>query len=652
MLVLGGTLARLLAAIPGYLNPDEILHVMVSSGSSFADTYQRTTGIGNPHPPLYYLVLYGWQLLGRGELWLRLPTVLASGGMLWFAFQWLRLACGRAAALAGLIMLAFAPEMIRLGAQVREYGLLLFLVAAALYLLERGLRRRSAIDLLLYGGMLCLAAATHYSAFWLALGLAVYGLVRLVRERMPVRVTFSWFAGQACVAGLGAAFVLTHITRLVSTRLGEVKFGYLADFYFRAGENNLFWFPIERAASLFQYLFSSPVVGVLMLVLFGAGLILLASGVSDRNGIVARKRATILLFVLPLIAGCVAAFAGVYPFGGSRHSLYLVLFVVGGIAVSMAWSARGKLLVLLAAAVVLVPVWNLWFQPPSQYIAPKNQRRELMSEAMDYIRELVPPGGMVFMDYQTEVMLRHYLCGLRDKPRRAPDDSVFVVTPCHDLRMVRPAKSRVNWNLEARQFGGMFREVWRELGLAMGDTVTVVDMGWGWNLAPALDWLYKADYPNLRRFGDVLSVFQVVVGSEPAVPEVGAALESVVRQCLDRRSLVNAGFQAAFWPTDHFSDSTGFLLAPLADEGLSYATMRGAAERRERHFSTFLPALAFWVRSSAERHPGFMRLMDGMENYATAGYRFVLVLADPESLAAVYVVTTDVVPREDHPDEP
>ncbi len=32
-LVLGGTIARLLAAIPGYLNPDEILHVLVSSGS-------------------------------------------------------------------------------------------------------------------------------------------------------------------------------------------------------------------------------------------------------------------------------------------------------------------------------------------------------------------------------------------------------------------------------------------------------------------------------------------------------------------------------------------------------------------------------------------------------------------------------------------
>jgi len=136
-----GSVARIVLARKTFLNPDEVLHYLMINEPSLRLAYKAS--LTNAHPPLIYLLLYICHLLGRPELILRLPLVLAGTAFCWFAFKWVQALFGEAASLIALIVVAFSPTLIALSAEVREYALLLFCVTAALYFLERAFDEKS-----------------------------------------------------------------------------------------------------------------------------------------------------------------------------------------------------------------------------------------------------------------------------------------------------------------------------------------------------------------------------------------------------------------------------------------------------------------------------------------------------------------------------
>ena len=71
-----GFAARLWTASGIFLNPDEALHFRLANQSSLALAYKAS--LTAAHPPLFVLLLYYWRALGTSELWLRLPSVIAS----------------------------------------------------------------------------------------------------------------------------------------------------------------------------------------------------------------------------------------------------------------------------------------------------------------------------------------------------------------------------------------------------------------------------------------------------------------------------------------------------------------------------------------------------------------------------------------------
>ena len=131
----------LFAATRSYLNPDEALHYLLLNQSSAFLAYKAS--LTNAHPPLIYMVLYYWHFLGRSELMLRLPSVIAGTAFCWMMFKWMGLAFGRAASWIGLILVTFSPAMVALSAEVRAYALLLFCMGGALYFLERAFAEKS-----------------------------------------------------------------------------------------------------------------------------------------------------------------------------------------------------------------------------------------------------------------------------------------------------------------------------------------------------------------------------------------------------------------------------------------------------------------------------------------------------------------------------
>jgi hypothetical protein len=61
----------------------------------------------------------------------------------------------------------------------------------------------------------------------------------------------------------------------------------------------------------------------------------------------------------------------------------------------------------IACALIIV---NLSPSPTGPYIRPRNQRRELMRQAMNSLKSL-PPNSVIFTDDQGSMVLNYYLCG-------------------------------------------------------------------------------------------------------------------------------------------------------------------------------------------------------------------------------------------------
>src|SRR5260370_41277077 len=80
------------------------------------------------------LGVYVLGALGPLELMVRLPSVLAGTACCWLAYLWLKEVTDRSTAFMGLLLFSFAPSLIGLSAEVRQYALLLFFMAGCPFL--------------------------------------------------------------------------------------------------------------------------------------------------------------------------------------------------------------------------------------------------------------------------------------------------------------------------------------------------------------------------------------------------------------------------------------------------------------------------------------------------------------------------------------
>ena len=107
--------------------------------------------------------------------------------------------------------------------------------------------------------------------------------------------------------------------------------------------------------------------------------------------------------------GAVASLWDVYPYGGTRHSTYLVLFATAGISFLIATIVRQRLLPILLLAVLVVPCWYLSHWKGPQQMERKEQAKELMEDAIADLRTSVQPSELVFSDYQASTLVVYYV---------------------------------------------------------------------------------------------------------------------------------------------------------------------------------------------------------------------------------------------------
>jgi hypothetical protein len=524
-----GFALRLLSATRFYLDADESLHYLIANQTSLAEVYRAS--LTNAHPPFLFLLLFFWRLLGNSELVLRLVSILAGTAACWVGSKWLAYRFGKTTGLVGLLLLVFCPTLVILSATVRQYAPLLLAMTLALYYLERGLRERSERMLLWFALALSVANTIQFSAIWFTVAVGLYALVRIVRERLPGRWTCFWVGTQFLVLALLAFQYLTHIRPLRgSGREQFAREGWLQTSYFRAGQEGLLAFVARSTDKLFTYLFSSQVAGLVALSLLVAAVVTLfirhrprPSPVTPDPGPRSTDDSSFgLLLVTAFAVSVLAALAGLYPFGGSRHCVFLILFAVAGISVLLGRSAGRRLGAVLLAAVVIMPTWQ-----GAATVDPKerlpDQNRELMIGAIKYVRDAIPGGSLLFVDCQTALLLGYYLgrnqidsqtIALQHRyvdqnqisaRSQAPRDG-FIELSYGGYRVV----STPRWNFSTDNFWAELRAMKQRYGLGPAVPVWVVDGGWDNGLGTDLLRFYPERVcPGLRAFGRNLSVFQV-----------------------------------------------------------------------------------------------------------------------------------------------
>jgi 4-amino-4-deoxy-L-arabinose transferase-like glycosyltransferase len=527
VVILAGFLARLHLAARSFLNPDEVLHYIIVNQSSAFLAYKAS--LSNAHPPLIYLVLYFWKSLGSSEWMLRFPSVLAGTAVAWAAYKWVGAVFGKAAGLIALILVALSPAVIALSAEVRSYALLLFFETMALYFVEVAFREKSARKMWTFSVFLYLAILSHYSALFFVVAVGIYSLIRIAESELPRETVVAWACGQTAAIGIYVFLYATHVSKLKnSVTAWAMPFEQA---YFHADRGDLLTFTRERTLDIFTFIFENQYLAPIMLLLWCAAVAFLLVRELKSTRADLHPRHSGLLLLLPFLGVLGAAIAGIYPYFGGRHTVFLAPFVIAGLSFLFASVCKQKLWAALGIALLLAGVSNISGKTFEPFIAKENQSKALMEAAMSQMRKTIAPQEVIFTDYESALMLAHYFCG----PNEIFPPYIFDL-PAKSVKCNgQTIASFETWSMQPQFFLSNFGKVVKSQGIHAGVKVWVFQSGWGVTLGSRLP-LSSAKFQCLtpENFGANISLIPFVVGPDfsalPTAPNCpGQALNPLAK---------------------------------------------------------------------------------------------------------------------------
>jgi hypothetical protein len=404
---------------------------------------------------------------------------------------------------------------VSLTAQVRQYGLLLVFLIGGAYLLERAVAEKS--PRLMLGSSACfwLALSSHYSALLFLAVMGVYSLLRFRGSGISRPTLDAWIAGELGALVLAVTLYLTHIAKIRHTTMAEQAFDdWLRKSYFHRGHDNPLIFLVTRSFSFFQYLFGQLVVGDVLAFLFMAGTVwVLRAKAETREAEWWRYRFAVLL-IFPFLVNYGAALFDLYPYGGTRHCVYLAIFALAAVSRSIVKMTGDNALRGIAFSLLLVALSFVFRTTHLPMIARADQKLEQIDRAVQFLREL-PQSDSILADYESGIMLGHYLC---ERKPIAYDGSIpgFLVLDCGGHRII--STDHDLWGFTPPPFFSAWNRLVEGGYLKTGDTVWVAQVGWMIELDDDL----RKGFPEFRglktqAFGNNIRFFPLEVGS--AMPQ-------------------------------------------------------------------------------------------------------------------------------------
>jgi len=461
-----GLALRLRLAATTYLNPDEALHALISFGT-WRDTLGQMLTV--THPPLFILITHLVFLISRTELALRtIPVVAGSLFPVLFSI-WLWRVAGKIAGFAALVLLTFAPHLVTISAQLRSYTLAFLFLSASLIVLEEALQRGEWALMAVYSVLLWLSILSDYSMAWFAGAAGVYALLRL--RGSSIRMKATWIAGQAVALMLyGVLFVIQVRNLRGGASAAQAVGAWLAGAFPRPG--GMFSFPAVNTLKQFAYLMASVPVGAIAALLFAIGVLWLWTGRTRMEP--RRARALAALLVIPFLLGIAGAYAHWFPYGRSRHTLVAGLFGAAGIAIFLETLPRRAGTLILAAILLLTPLWYWKAEPDVHDISPDRHQRKAMLECVEYMRASIPPSAVIFSEWETLLMLLYYEGHNQVPERREAGQGFFEITLGGRWR----AAERDYSYSTAQELQAALAAFRRQYGLTEHEPVWVIDGGW------------------------------------------------------------------------------------------------------------------------------------------------------------------------------
>jgi hypothetical protein len=417
--------------------------------------------------------------------------------------------------------------MISLSAEVRQYMLMLFFITSTAYLFERALAKNSAGLMLLFAVCLYLGLLSHYSAFLFASTMGLYGLLRLVSARSSGSVITAWIASQAGVLGIAVFLYVTHISKQKSSaQTVQAMEEWLRKSYYHPGHDSPLLFVLGRSFGVFQFIFGHLAMGDIAGLLFLAAVLLLLREKNVNSSHHPSTGQLAVLLLLPFALNCAAAIMRVYPYGGTRHCVFLVIFALAGVSFVLARWVRQQTARGVGVAILIVAACNVFGAPHRPYMLRRDQSSKQMNRVMSVIRRDVSPGSLLFMDYQTSLLVNHYLC-----PQRAMsfDSSItnLQAFDCGEYRVI--SADPHTWRFDSQTFLSKWDEMERtfDLELKPGDKVWVIQEGWDIKLGVDLQNQFR-EFRNLHleSFGQNITMFELTVGQPmPRTAEPSVKLE-------------------------------------------------------------------------------------------------------------------------------
>jgi Dolichyl-phosphate-mannose-protein mannosyltransferase len=507
--VAAGSLIRLLIAGGTFFNPDEALHYVLFDQPSAFLAYKAS--LTNAHPPLVYLVLYFWHFLGHSELILRLPSVFAGAAFCWFTFKWMEISFSRAASLIALVIVAFSPALIGISTELREYSLLLFFIAAALYYFEAAVQDKSIRKIWCFTLAFYLAILVHYSAVFFVLAMGFYALVRIADAQLPRKLVATWLVGQAGAVAIYGILYVTHVAKLKD--IIPHWAGPYTRFYFYGGFADIFGFLREYTPYIFWYMFGQKYIGETVCWLWVIGIALLfVRGLTSSRGYPRSSQLGILL-LLPFMALWGAVVAGKYPYIGSRHTIFLAPFAIAAVSALLASVLGQKLWRGLLVATLLVSVSCAFAYSSDGYMNSEGQSRAFMVAGLRYVHQSIPSNDLILLDYQSGVTVAYYLCAPEETRQFYASEREFIPLNCNGRSFIF-MNSRT-WDLNYKNFSFKFDRLVHQYELQPGTRVWVFQTSWAANLDATLQQhLPQFNCLTPKRFGKSIVIIPFVVSSD------------------------------------------------------------------------------------------------------------------------------------------
>jgi hypothetical protein len=301
-------------------NPDEVMLSCVAAADSFSVVWEGIKSQTNA--PLMYGILYVLIKCSKNEMLLRCISLVPGAGLIFIFYFLGKRVSGTVSGITMAFLCAFGYGSVQLSQVVRPYSLLLVFLSGALYLFAACIEKPRKKYFYGYSICMLLAIATHYPAVMFIAAIGCVSLLRLIIKNKPSAENRRVIMAHLPPLALFCMLYFYHISYHLGGGgvYGAIKETYLAPLF-----PQTFSGFINNARDFFGYLFLPP-YATLSAVLSMMGAIALWQ--TSRRTIAA---AIVIAFAITIIFTILKLF----PFGGSRHSIYLfpmVCLLVGASA--------------------------------------------------------------------------------------------------------------------------------------------------------------------------------------------------------------------------------------------------------------------------------------------------------------------------------